>query len=335
MAPRVLYLHGLRGTSGSKRYRSLVEVYGKDAVRSPNMKTRRTIILFTIGYILFVGALCTASAMSFVHWTIFESVVTTILCILFGCLVYILVGRGMTHQMVKRATRIAEKEFHSFRPNVIVASSFGAIVAFNMEVPRVSLVLLAPAQDSYCRYMKIREFPSLLDYPYVIIVHGSNDDSINLDDSIRLVETSTCGRCKLEVIDDNHTLKTLCEGDYKEFVDEAYEKGRKEIMEMPEDDITRPLRLGRGRHSKYPTIDPTLFDLIGDETVEPSAQPSPSVARLDPFLTGEPPIEEDNEAQRPEDLEAEEEKEQAEEKEPSTTKDTVIPIRAPYRTRMD
>lgn len=91
---------------------------------------------------------------------------------LLGCLAYILTGRGVTYYMVQRAVAIAEKEFKEFCPNVIVASSFGAVVALAMEVPRVSLVLLAPAQDQYCRYMKIKDFPSLIDYPYAIIIHG-------------------------------------------------------------------------------------------------------------------------------------------------------------------
>lgn len=98
---------------------------------------------------------------------------------------------------------------------------------------------------------------------------------INLDDSIRLVETSGYGNCKLEVIDDDHTFSTLAEGDFKsdhryqfrlshfhfrEFVDEAFARGRDTVAKMRAEDMEKPLKK-RGPGSYIPTIDPSLFDI--------------------------------------------------------------------------
>lgn len=53
---------------------------------------------------------------------------------------YWVAGRGVTHYMMKQARTIAEKKFKDFKPNVIVAETFGAVVALSMDVPKVALV---------------------------------------------------------------------------------------------------------------------------------------------------------------------------------------------------
>lgn len=252
---RVMYLHSLRAGPKSIRSTHLVGVYGQDAVRSPNLKTRRTLAIFTTLFVIFVMALIAAAVLGFLLWSVVAGALLTVLLAGVGVLTYILAGRGVTHYMLMNAVAAAEKTFQEFRPNVIVASSFGSVVAVTMRVPRVGLVLLAPALDAYCRYMRIRELPSLYGYPYSVIVHGSSDDVISLDDSIRLVETCEFGRCKLEVIDDNHTLRTLCEGDFRDFVDEVYTRAREEVQKMV---TAGKLETAAGAPG---AIDPTLFDL--------------------------------------------------------------------------
>lgn len=76
-------------------------------------------------------------------------------------------------------------------------------------------ILLSPAQDQYYRYLHIRPLPSLVEFPYSIIIHGSADTQVPLDDSIRLVESCDLGRCRLEVVDDGHALATLTKDDYR------------------------------------------------------------------------------------------------------------------------
>lgn len=55
-------------------------------------------------------------------------------------LAYWLGGKGATHYMFLKAVRIAEKKFKEQGPNVIVATSFGAVVALSMDVPKVPMV---------------------------------------------------------------------------------------------------------------------------------------------------------------------------------------------------
>ena len=76
-------------------------------------------------------------------------------------------------------------------------------------------VLLSPAQDVYYRFMHMRPFVSIADYPYCIIISGSKDTKIPLDDSIRLVETAEVGRCRLEVVDDDHSFNSLRVEDFR------------------------------------------------------------------------------------------------------------------------
>lgn len=64
----------------------------------------------------------------------------------------------------------------------------------------VSQLLLAPAQDQFTRFMKLKTYWGIGDFPYVMVVHGSHDKTVPLDDSIRLIETSEVGRCRLEVV---------------------------------------------------------------------------------------------------------------------------------------
>lgn len=63
--------------------------------------------------------------------------------------------------------------------------------------------------------MHLKPYISIGDYPYVIIVHGSVDNDIPLDDSIRLIETCEVGRCRLEIVDDDHKLSSLTKEDFR------------------------------------------------------------------------------------------------------------------------
>lgn len=47
----------------------------------------------------------------------------------------------------------------------------------------------------------------------------------------------------------------------REFVDEAYEKGRETVSKMKPQEIDRPLKK-HGAESTIHIIDPTLFDLV-------------------------------------------------------------------------
>lgn len=48
-----------------------------------------------------------------------------------------------------KAIRIAEKKFREQRSNVIVATSFGSVVALSMDIPKVPMVRISPDGFSY------------------------------------------------------------------------------------------------------------------------------------------------------------------------------------------
>lgn len=256
---RVMYLHALRGTTRGEKTEKLKEACKDYHLITPDLKTRTTLLIFTL---TFGAYMCCVTALICLAWAFISSILAffiTTLLFLCVCITYILAGRGVTHSMVVQATAIAEKVFWEFRPNVIVASSFGAVVVFAMQVPKVSLVLLAPGQDAYCRYFKMKRVPTLRGYPYVIVVHGCNDDEVSLEDSIRLIDNSSYLQCKLEVVDDTHNLKSLTANDYKEFIDEAFYKAREHVLESIENKTESAKVPYKPYHYRSCEIDPSFF----------------------------------------------------------------------------
>lgn len=93
----------------------------------------------------------------------------------------------------------------SFRPDLLVASSFGGAVAVAMlqrELWRGPTLLLAPA--ALYRGMAC-ELPEDV---AIWLVHGSRDEIIDPEDSRSLARCGTPGLVRLIEVDDNHVLKT-------------------------------------------------------------------------------------------------------------------------------
>lgn len=227
-----MYLHGLDGSPNSEKEKLLEKTFGKQSVKGVNLKTRQTIMLFTaiFSFVVLLSICIFVTCFVLLKWFIaLSATLVGIICLIGG---YWLAGRGVTHFMMQQACRIAEKKFKDFRPNVIVAETFGAVVALSMDVPKVALLLLAPAQDQFARFMKSKSHLSINEFPYVMVVHGSHDKSIPLDDSVRLIETSEVGRCRLEVVDDNHALKGVTAEDLENWVKEVYSLGREQVQKM-------------------------------------------------------------------------------------------------------
>lgn len=255
MAPRVMYLHGLEGSRASEKEKMLEKVLGKPSVKAVNLKTRQTIMLFTtiftVSAILLICAVIACSVL--LKWYCGVAAFVLSVGLLGGG--YWIGGRSVTQFMVKQGRVLAQKRFAEFRPNVIVAEAFGAVVALSMEVPKVSLLLLSPAQDQFTRFMKLKTYFEIGDYPYVMIVHGSQDKTIPLDDSVRLIETSDVGRCRLEVVDDGHALKGVTEEDLQNWVKEVYTLGKQQAKKMAADG--------------HKQVDPSLF---GDDDDDESSK---------------------------------------------------------------
>ncbi|PFH36033.1 hypothetical protein BESB_056840 [Besnoitia besnoiti] len=235
MPPRIMYLHGLEGARGSDKEKMLEKVFGKQACKNVNLKTRQTIMLFTLLFTLVVLLVVCACVACFIWLKWYIGLVVSLIAVLLLVAGYWIAGRGVTQYMMKQARTLAEKKFKDYKPNVIVAETFGAVVALSMDVPKVALLLLAPAQDQYTRFMKLKTYWGIGDFPYVMVVHGSHDKTIPLDDSVRLIETSEVGRCRLEVVDDNHSLKGVTAEDLESWVKEVYTIGKQQARKMAAD----------------------------------------------------------------------------------------------------
>ncbi|KAL8448966.1 hypothetical protein Emed_003318 [Eimeria media] len=248
---RVLFLHELDSAPGSEKQRLLEKAVGKQRIKAPNLKTRQSIMMFVLLFLvlaLCLGSSCIA-AFVLARWYVSFAVFLASVALL--ALTYWLGGKGATHYMWLKAVKIAEKKFKEQRTNVIVGTSFGAVVALSMDVPKVPMLLLSPAHEQYSRFMRLKNAFTLHAIPYVLIVHGSNDKTVPLDDSIRLLETADGpGRSRLEVIktataaaaaaatveirDDSHGLKSIKPEELRQWVDEVYTQGKLQVKMLAE-----------------------------------------------------------------------------------------------------
>jgi predicted esterase len=98
----------------------------------------------------------------------------------------------------------------AFLPDVLVGSSFGGAVALRLLQDGKyagPTVLLAPAFAHFGVEGRIPEGAR------VIVVHGSRDDVVPIEDSRRLAKTGTPGYVDWVEVDDEHRLASLLEGD--------------------------------------------------------------------------------------------------------------------------
>jgi predicted esterase len=97
-----------------------------------------------------------------------------------------------------------------FGPDVVVGSSFGGAVALAL-LQRGAFsgptVLLAPAHTHFAVESRIPPGAR------VVIVHGSRDAVVSIEDSRRLAASGGRGLVDFVEVDDEHRLATLLEGD--------------------------------------------------------------------------------------------------------------------------
>ena len=102
---------------------------------------------------------------------------------------------------------IAKRELHDFRPDVVIGSSFGGGILLQLITAglwRGPSLFLAQAGVKYgIANILPAEVPSIL-------VHGTADTIIQVEDSAQLANSSANAR--LIKIADGHSLRTLCDG---------------------------------------------------------------------------------------------------------------------------
>eukprot|EP01065_Artemidia_motanka_P027207 TRINITY_DN32426_c0_g1_i1.p1 TRINITY_DN32426_c0_g1~~TRINITY_DN32426_c0_g1_i1.p1 ORF type:complete len:199 (+),score=62.63 TRINITY_DN32426_c0_g1_i1:53-598(+) len=121
---------------------------------------------------------------------------------------------AMDTSSLAAAVRGASAGLAQLRPEVVVGSSFGGAVC--VELMRIGAwrgpaVLLAPAAALLARRTGVAEVPTLPPSAAAIVVHGSRDSVVPLEDSERLVADAVRdgGRVTLHVADDTHGLRTV------------------------------------------------------------------------------------------------------------------------------
>jgi pimeloyl-ACP methyl ester carboxylesterase len=107
---------------------------------------------------------------------------------------------------------VATQSLHAseFVPDVLVGSSFGGAVALAMLQRGLyggAAVLLCPAYRHFGVEGRVPEAAR------VVIVHGTRDEVVPVDDSRALAATGTKALVELVIVDDEHRLATLLEAD--------------------------------------------------------------------------------------------------------------------------
>jgi hypothetical protein len=96
------------------------------------------------------------------------------------------------------AVRIAQAEFDSHLPKVVVGSSRGGAVAMNINCGAARLVLLCPAWKRWGRAKTVKHG--------TVILHSRTDDVIPFADSEELVKNSRLPAAALVEVGNDHRL---------------------------------------------------------------------------------------------------------------------------------
>jgi hypothetical protein len=97
-----------------------------------------------------------------------------------------------------KAVRIAQKEFNTHRPQVVVGSSRGGAVAMSINSGDAKLVLLCPAWKKYSTAKIVK--------PGTVILHSRADDVVPFADSEELITKSDLPTSALIEIGNDHRL---------------------------------------------------------------------------------------------------------------------------------
>jgi len=120
------------------------------------------------------------------------------------------VTKAMNTSDFEASIGVQLEEIQAQEPDVLVGSSFGG--AFVLAILQRGLyagpsLLLAPAYRHYAIE------PRIPDGLRVLIVHGTRDDVVPIEDSRALAKTGSSGSVALVEVDDEHRLASLLEGD--------------------------------------------------------------------------------------------------------------------------
>lgn len=126
-----------------------------------------------------------------------------------------------------QAVRIAQTEFDTHRPQIVVGSSRGGAVAMNIDSGEAKIVLLCPAWKKYGTVKTVK--------PGTVILHSQADDVVPFADSEELARTS--GAMLIEVgsdhrLADPESLETMLEACVVDDENEATDEDETDILEQ-------------------------------------------------------------------------------------------------------
>jgi alpha-beta hydrolase superfamily lysophospholipase len=98
----------------------------------------------------------------------------------------------------EEAVRIAQSEFDTHQPEVVVGSSRGGAVAMNLRSETARLVLLCPAWKKWGTAKTVK--------PGTVILHSRADDVVPFGDSEKLVRKSELPSSALIEVGSDHRL---------------------------------------------------------------------------------------------------------------------------------
>lgn len=205
---RVMYVHGLESGPTGKKAKLLAEAgFDVTAVLMPCSQKYALrdplIALWAIGSM----ALVIAAARS--EWPLLAALAAGLA---FGA--FLPVKALVTRRVLERSVEVQRRHLERTKPDVVLGSSFGGAVSLELlrrGLWRGPTVLLCPAHERVTERGWQRRHPGLAGVPAevvanVLVVHGTNDETVPIEHSRRLVAGT---RARLVTVDDDHRL-TAC-----------------------------------------------------------------------------------------------------------------------------
>ena len=126
------------------------------------------------------------------------------------------------------SVRIAEESCHQFKPDVIVAESFGAALVYELVQDgawKGPTVLLCPAIHNVRRSEGLSKYSRWSSKQPLVVVHGTRDTVISNDDTERVLNAGDTDTTTLIMVDDDHSMTKIVDGvtqpQLKELVDKV------------------------------------------------------------------------------------------------------------------
>lgn len=221
---KALFLHQLEAGPGSLKHKYLEASFD---VVCPRLNSATWMKRLRV----FVGVLL---ALLFVSWTVIwvvwwlflrawfrwwvPTVATVVVAILHGG-IFLLGKRLALNCMLREAVSAADEAFAQFKPDIIVGQSFGCVVALHMKLSKgTPLLLLCPVNYLFHGHAGISIEPNLSQFPFVTVVHGTDDTLTPLEDSIKLTNTSKHNSVLEALQMEDHRLMSLGEFELREYV---------------------------------------------------------------------------------------------------------------------